>query len=56
MLIDPLGVVRCDLGPTARVVVMDADMATFDAVRDTLPSLANRREDISWRAVPSASH
>jgi predicted amidohydrolase len=46
MLIDPLGVVRCDLGPTARVAVMDADMSAVDTVRETLPSLANRREDV----------
>lgn len=51
MLIDPLGVVRCDLGPTARVAVMDADMAAINTVRDTLPSLANRREDVFGRLV-----
>jgi deaminated glutathione amidase len=46
MLIDPLGVVRCDLGPTAGVVVINADMSLVDEVRATLPSLANRREDV----------
>jgi predicted amidohydrolase len=46
MLIDPLGVVRCDLGPSAGVVVADADMSLVDTVRATLPSLANRREDL----------
>jgi predicted amidohydrolase len=46
MLIDPLGVVRADLGPTAGVVVINADMSLVDTVRATLPSLANRRTDI----------
>jgi predicted amidohydrolase len=45
MLIDPLGVVRADLGPSAGVVVLDADMALVDTVRATLPTLANRRAD-----------
>jgi predicted amidohydrolase len=46
MLIDPLGVVRADLGPSAGVVVVNADMSLVDTVRATLPSLANRRTDI----------
>lgn len=46
MLIDPLGVVRADLGPTAEVAVINADMSLIDTVRATLPSLANRRTDI----------
>ena len=46
MLIDPLGVVRADLGPSASVVVTPADMALVDTVRATVPSLANRREDM----------
>jgi predicted amidohydrolase len=46
MLIDPLGVVRADLGPAAGVLVAEADMSFVDSVRATLPSLANRREDV----------
>ncbi len=46
MLIDPLGVVRCDLGPEPGVMVVDADMSLVDSVRKTVPSLANRRTDI----------
>jgi deaminated glutathione amidase len=46
MLIDPLGVVRCDMGPSPGVVVVDADLALVDSVRATLPSLANRRDDV----------
>jgi deaminated glutathione amidase len=49
MLIDPLGVVRCDLGPSAGVTVADADMALVETVRATLPSLANRRGDLFWK-------
>lgn len=46
MLIDPLGVVRADLGPSPDVVVVNADMSLVDTVRETLPSLANRRDDV----------
>jgi deaminated glutathione amidase len=50
MLIDPLGVVRCDLGPSAGVTVVDADMTLVESVRATLPSLANRRADLFWKS------
>lgn len=46
MLIDPLGVVRTDMGPAPGVVVVEADLSLVDTVRDTVPSLANRRTDI----------
>jgi deaminated glutathione amidase len=46
MLIDPLGVVRADLGPAPGIAVVNADMSVVDTVRKTLPSLANRRTDI----------
>ncbi len=46
LLIDPLGVVRCDLGPSAGVVVAEADLGLVETVRSSLPSLANRREDL----------
>jgi predicted amidohydrolase len=46
MLIDPLGVVRADLGPAPGVVVVNADMSLVAEVRKTLPSLANRRTDL----------
>ena len=46
MLIDPLGVVRADLGPTAGVTVVDADLSLVESVRKTLPALANRRADV----------
>jgi hypothetical protein len=42
-------VVRCDLGLSAGVTVVDADMALVDEVRATLPSLANRRADLFWK-------
>lgn len=46
MLIDPMGVVRHDMGPAAGVSVVDADLSLVDSVRATLPSLANRRDDV----------
>ncbi|HMD91529.1 MAG TPA: carbon-nitrogen hydrolase family protein [Trebonia sp.] len=51
MLIDPLGVVRADLGPAAGVVVAEADIALVDSVRAALPSLANRREDVFGKSL-----
>jgi predicted amidohydrolase len=52
MLIDPLGVVRADLGPAPLVSVVDADLAMVNSVRSTLPSLANRRDDVFGSATP----
>jgi deaminated glutathione amidase len=54
MLIDPLGVVRTDLGPSPAVAVVNADMSLVETVRKTLPSLANRREDVFGPAAPAA--
>jgi predicted amidohydrolase len=46
MLVDPLGVVRADLGPGPGVVVAEVDADLIETVRAHLPSLANRRDDI----------
>jgi predicted amidohydrolase len=46
VLVDPFGVVRADLGPAPRVAVADVDPALVAEVRRTVPSLANRRDDI----------
>jgi deaminated glutathione amidase len=46
MLVDPLGVVRIDLGPGPGVAVGQVDTDLVGAVRATVPSLANRREDV----------
>jgi hypothetical protein len=46
MLVDPLGVVRLDLGPSAGVAVGSVDVELVRTVRATVPSLANRREDV----------
>ena len=46
MLVDPLGVVRADLGPSPGVTVAEVDTALIATVRATLPSLANRRDDV----------
>ena len=55
MLIDPLGVVRCDMGPSAGVAVVEADMSLVATVRATLPSLANRRADVFGAALPAVA-
>ena len=46
MLVDPMGVVRIDLGPAEGIGVGDVDLTYTDQVRAVLPSLAGRREDI----------
>ncbi len=46
MLVDPQGVVRIDLGPAPGVAVAEVDEALIGTVRATVPSLANRREDV----------
>jgi deaminated glutathione amidase len=51
MLVDPLGVARLDLGPAAGVGVGSVDTGLIETVRATVPSLANRREDV-FRFVP----
>ena len=46
MLVDPLGTVRTDLGPTPGVGVADFDASITDQVRAMLPVLEHRREDV----------
>jgi len=46
MLVDPLGVVRADLGPAPAVTVAEVDTGVIGTVRASLPSLANRRDDV----------
>ena len=46
LLVDPMGVVRTDLGPFAGVGVTDLDTALTKQVRAILPSLEHRREDV----------
>jgi deaminated glutathione amidase len=46
MLVDPLGVVRLDMGPAAGVAVGSVDAGLVETVRATVPSLANRRDDV----------
>ncbi|MCW2879801.1 MAG: putative carbon-nitrogen hydrolase [Sphaerisporangium sp.] len=53
MLVDPLGVVRADLGPAEAVQVVEIDPAETDRVRATLPCLSHRRPDI-YRRMPNA--
>jgi deaminated glutathione amidase len=51
MLVDPLGVVRIDLGPAPGVEVAEIDAGLIGTVRATLPSLDNRREDVFGKPV-----
>jgi predicted amidohydrolase len=46
LLVDPMGVVRLDLGPAEGLGVGDVDTAQTATIRAALPSLANRRTDI----------
>ena len=46
MLVDPLGVVRIDLGPGPGMAVAEVDEDLIGTVRAAVPSLANRREDV----------
>ena len=49
MLVDPMGVVRIDLGPAAGLGVGEVDTAVTQQVRAALPGLANRRDDVFAR-------
>jgi deaminated glutathione amidase len=51
MLVDPLGVVRLDLGPGPAVAVGEVDAGLVETVRATVPSLANHRDDVFGPAV-----
>jgi deaminated glutathione amidase len=46
ILVDPLGVVRVDLGAWPGVAVGSVDAGMVETVRKTVPSLANRRDDV----------
>ncbi len=46
MLVDPMGTVRADLGPSAGVTVAHLDSAVTAQVRAVLPALEHRREDV----------
>ena len=51
MLVDPLGVVRADLGPAPAVAVAEVDAALTGTVRASLPSLDNRRDDVFGKPI-----
>jgi deaminated glutathione amidase len=51
VLVDPLGVVRMDLGPGPGVATGEVDVEEVRAVRATVPSLDNRRDDVFGRPV-----
>ena len=52
MLVDPLGVVRADLGPGPGVLVAEVDADLISTVRAQVPSLSNRRDDVFGPPVP----
>jgi predicted amidohydrolase len=54
LLVDPMGVVRLDLGPTEGLGIGDVDTEQTARVRDVLPSLAGRRTDI-WPTDAAAA-
>lgn len=55
LLVDPMGVVRADLGPFPAVRVEEVDLAVTARVREILPSLSHRRPDaVQAPPVPSA--
>jgi predicted amidohydrolase len=51
MLVDPLGVVRADLGPGPGVAVAEVDTDLIGTVRTQVPSLDNRRDDVFGKPV-----
>ena len=51
MLVDPLGVVRADLGPAPGIAVAEVDTDLIATVRASLPSLDNRRDDVFGKPV-----
>jgi predicted amidohydrolase len=55
MLVDPLGVVRADLGPAPGVTVAEIDADLIGTVRASLPSLDNRRDDVFGKPVAVGS-
>jgi deaminated glutathione amidase len=54
LLVDPMGVVRLDLGPVAAVRTGEVDPQYTATVRGLLPCLANRRDDIFPAPHPDA--
>jgi deaminated glutathione amidase len=55
MLVDPMGVVRLDLGPAAAVAAGAVDVAYTASVRSALPCLANRRDDLFPAGLPATA-
>jgi deaminated glutathione amidase len=55
MLVDPMGVVRADLGPSPQGIVADLDSAVTARVRAVLPCLEHRRADVFGPAALAGS-
>ena len=54
MIVDPWGVVLAQATDTVGVIVADLDLARLDAIRASLPSLANRRPNAYVWPAPAA--
>jgi deaminated glutathione amidase len=54
LLVDPMGVVRTDLGPFAGVGVADLDPALTKQVRSMLQSMEHRRDDVFGPAAKTS--
>jgi deaminated glutathione amidase len=52
MLVDPLGVVRVEMGSWAGVAVGSVDAGLVETVRATVPTLANHRDDVFGAPLP----
>jgi predicted amidohydrolase len=51
MIVDPWGVVLAQASDGVGVIVADLDLGALEAIRESLPSLANRRPGAySWPA------
>ncbi len=55
MLVDPMGVVRLDLGPAEGLGIGDVDTGRTAEVRAVLPSLAGRRADLWLTDAPAVA-
>ncbi|HEY6274854.1 MAG TPA: carbon-nitrogen hydrolase family protein [Streptosporangiaceae bacterium] len=55
MLVDPMGVVRADLGPWPQVIVAELDSAVTAQARAVLPCLEHRRPDVFGPAIAAGA-
>ena len=57
MIIDPRGVVLAQATDTVGVIVADLDLERLESIRESLPSLANRRpQAYAWPDTVAAQY